>query len=189
MAQAETIPSRADDSDPLETAEWLESLRSVLESQGPERVSFLLGELSAAAHRDGVETAVHGHHAVYQHHPRGQAAAVPRQPRDRAPHQEHHPLERHGHGRPGQPRPRRHRRAHLHVRLGGHAVRSRASTTSSTARATTTRATRSTFRVTPRRACTRGRFSRAGFGAKAPGELSPGVGGRRRAVAAIRIPG
>ncbi len=55
MAQAETIPSRADDSDPLETAEWVESLRSVLESQGPERVSFLLGELSAAAHRDGVE--------------------------------------------------------------------------------------------------------------------------------------
>jgi pyruvate dehydrogenase E1 component len=55
MAQAETISSRADDSDPLETAEWVESLRSVLESQGPERVSFLLGELSAAAHRDGVE--------------------------------------------------------------------------------------------------------------------------------------
>ncbi len=55
MAQADTIPSRADDSDPLETAEWVESLRSVLENQGPERVSFLLGELSAAAHRDGVE--------------------------------------------------------------------------------------------------------------------------------------
>ncbi|MGD9720917.1 MAG: pyruvate dehydrogenase (acetyl-transferring), homodimeric type [Pirellulales bacterium] len=55
MAQAETVPSRADDSDPLETAEWVESLRSVLENQGPERVSFLLHELSAAAHRDGVE--------------------------------------------------------------------------------------------------------------------------------------
>ncbi len=55
MAQADTIPSRADDSDPLETAEWVESLRSVLENQGPERVSFLLGELSAAAHRDGVD--------------------------------------------------------------------------------------------------------------------------------------
>src|ERR1700681_2988118 len=54
MAQADTIPSHADP-DPLETAEWLESLRSVLENQGPERVSFLLTELSEAAHREGVE--------------------------------------------------------------------------------------------------------------------------------------
>jgi len=54
MSQVDTIPSHAD-SDPLETAEWLESLRSVLENQGPERVSFLLGELSEAAHREGVE--------------------------------------------------------------------------------------------------------------------------------------
>ncbi len=54
MAQADTIPSHAD-SDPLETAEWLESLRSVLENEGPERVSFLLSEMSEAAHREGVE--------------------------------------------------------------------------------------------------------------------------------------
>ncbi len=54
MSQIDTIPSQADP-DPLETAEWLESLRSVLENQGPERVSFLLTELSEAAHRAGVE--------------------------------------------------------------------------------------------------------------------------------------
>ena len=54
MSQADTIPSAAD-ADPLETAEWLESLRSVLQNQGPERVSFLLAELSEAAHREGVE--------------------------------------------------------------------------------------------------------------------------------------
>src|SRR5882672_105608 len=54
MAQLETIPSEADP-DPLETAEWIESLRGVLESQGPERVGFLLSEMSEAAHRDGVE--------------------------------------------------------------------------------------------------------------------------------------
>jgi pyruvate dehydrogenase E1 component len=54
MSQLDTIPSEAD-SDPLETAEWLESLRSVLENQGPERVSFLLNELSEAAHREGIE--------------------------------------------------------------------------------------------------------------------------------------
>ena len=39
MANADTIPSQVD-SDPLETAEWLESLRSVLENQGPQRVAF-----------------------------------------------------------------------------------------------------------------------------------------------------
>jgi pyruvate dehydrogenase E1 component len=54
MSQLDTIPSQADP-DPLETAEWLESLRSVLQNQGPERVGFLLAELSEAAHREGVE--------------------------------------------------------------------------------------------------------------------------------------
>ena len=54
MANADTIPSQVD-SDPLETAEWLESLHSVLENQGPQRVAFLLQELSEAAHRDGVD--------------------------------------------------------------------------------------------------------------------------------------
>jgi pyruvate dehydrogenase E1 component len=54
MANADTIPSQAD-TDPLETAEWLESLRSVLANQGPERVAFLLQELHDSAHREGVE--------------------------------------------------------------------------------------------------------------------------------------
>ena len=54
MSQADTIPSQADP-DPLETAEWIDSLRSVLENQGPARVSFLLSELSEVAHREGVE--------------------------------------------------------------------------------------------------------------------------------------
>ncbi|REK12237.1 MAG: pyruvate dehydrogenase (acetyl-transferring), homodimeric type [Planctomycetota bacterium] len=54
MAQVETVPTQGD-SDPLETAEWLESLRSVLENQGPDRVSFLLGELSEAAYREGIK--------------------------------------------------------------------------------------------------------------------------------------
>ncbi len=39
----------------METAEWLDSLRAVLENQGPERVAFLLQELSEAAHHAGVE--------------------------------------------------------------------------------------------------------------------------------------
>lgn len=43
------------DSDPGETAEWLESLDYVLESKGPERVQQLLAALDETAHRNGVE--------------------------------------------------------------------------------------------------------------------------------------
>ncbi|HZZ28295.1 MAG TPA: pyruvate dehydrogenase (acetyl-transferring), homodimeric type [Pirellulales bacterium] len=42
------------DSDVAETQEWLESLRYVLESKGPERVSFLLAKLNEVAHQGGV---------------------------------------------------------------------------------------------------------------------------------------
>ena len=123
MSQADTIPSQRD-SDPLETAEWLESLRSVLEKQGSRA-----GQLPARrAERGGASqrrrAAVHRHHALHQHDPGRQAAALSRQSRARAAHQEHHPLERDGDGHAGQQGARRHRRPHLHVRLGRHAVRS-----------------------------------------------------------------
>jgi len=45
----------ADDIDPAETAEWLESLDYVLESKGAQRVSYLLSVLSERAYRAGVE--------------------------------------------------------------------------------------------------------------------------------------
>jgi pyruvate dehydrogenase E1 component len=44
-----------EDIDPAETQEWLESLRYVLESKGPERVSYLLSVLDEKACRSGVE--------------------------------------------------------------------------------------------------------------------------------------
>lgn len=43
------------DADPAETREWLESLQYVLDREGPERVKYLLAQLSEAAHRGGVE--------------------------------------------------------------------------------------------------------------------------------------
>lgn len=43
------------DADPVETAEWLESLDYVLESKGPERVSQILAALEASAVRNGVD--------------------------------------------------------------------------------------------------------------------------------------
>jgi len=48
-------PAVAKDPDPAETEEWLESLRYVLQSKGPERVSYLLSLLEEKAHRAGVE--------------------------------------------------------------------------------------------------------------------------------------
>ena len=49
------ISGNAQDADPAETAEWLESLQYVLEQQGPQRVSYLLSVLEEQAHREGVE--------------------------------------------------------------------------------------------------------------------------------------
>ena len=116
MAQADIAKQNSpipNDVDPAETAEWLESLDYVLESKGPERVQQLLTALERSGASQRRRAAVHGHHAVHQHDPARQAAALPRQPRARAPHQELHPLERDGDGRPRQPRLRRHRRPHL----------------------------------------------------------------------------
>ena len=45
------------DSDPLETREWLESLDSVLRTQGPERAAFLLNRIIDRARRSGAHMA------------------------------------------------------------------------------------------------------------------------------------
>ena len=65
-----------------------------------------------------------GHHALYQHDPFRPAARISRRPRPRTPHQAHHPLERDGDGGAGEPAEPRHRRPHLDLRLGRHALRS-----------------------------------------------------------------
>jgi pyruvate dehydrogenase E1 component len=56
MAQAEIVKTQdGGDVDPAETAEWLESLRYVLETKGPQRVRYLLSVLDQTAYRQGVE--------------------------------------------------------------------------------------------------------------------------------------
>ena len=61
---------------------------------------------------------------------------VPRRRAHRAPHPRLHPVERRGHGVPGQPARARRRRAHRHLRLERAASTRSASTTSSAARTT-----------------------------------------------------
>jgi pyruvate dehydrogenase E1 component len=54
--QPAVVPSTAtNDIDPAETSEWLESLESVLEHDGPARARFLLTQLKDKALREGVE--------------------------------------------------------------------------------------------------------------------------------------
>ena len=113
------------DVDPVETREWLDSLEAVLQTAGEERARFLLTQLKNKANRSGVEIPFTANTPYINTIPAQPAAALSRQPRDRAPHQEPRPLERHGHGRPGQQERRHPRRPHLHLRLVGHALRGR----------------------------------------------------------------
>ena len=55
MATDVKTSNTGQDIDPAETAEWLESLRYVLEQKGPERVSYLLSVLEEQAHREGID--------------------------------------------------------------------------------------------------------------------------------------
>ena len=55
MAMTDAVDVPSGDSDPAETAEWLESLAYVLDEKGPERAQFLLSALEEAAYRQGVE--------------------------------------------------------------------------------------------------------------------------------------
>ncbi len=55
MAMTDAVEVPSGDSDPGETAEWLESLAYVLDEKGPERARFLLSALEEAAYRQGVE--------------------------------------------------------------------------------------------------------------------------------------
>ena len=52
------------DTDPIETQEWLESLQSVLREDGPDRVKFLLEQLSRAASSAGIDLPS-GMHTAY----------------------------------------------------------------------------------------------------------------------------
>jgi pyruvate dehydrogenase E1 component len=57
LAERPDVKSSAD-TDPVETAEWLESLNYVIESKGPERAAFLLRALENKARLDGVKLPV-----------------------------------------------------------------------------------------------------------------------------------
>ena len=110
------------DVDVAETNEWLDSLESVLQNRGQDRARFLLTELEHKAIRDGVQLAFHRQHALHQHDSAQPSAALSRQPRNRAPHQEPGPLERHGDGGAANKHQDGHRRPYLHLCVRGDAL-------------------------------------------------------------------
>ena len=99
-------------------------------------------------------------HAVRQHLARGQPAVLSRRPPDRTSREEPDSLECDGHGRARQPRGRRDRRTHLHLRVVCDAVRGRLQPLLPRPRASRAAATTSTSRDTPRPASTRAHSSR-----------------------------
>ncbi len=118
-------PRDASELEAIEQREWLESLDYVIQQGDRGRVQRLLATLRHRARMSGVSlpfTAV----TAYVNTIRAEDETPhPWQPGDRAPHQEPHPLERDGDGRPRQPAVGRHRRPHFHVRVGGDVVRGR----------------------------------------------------------------
>ena len=155
-------PRDASELEALEQREWLESLDYVIQQGDRGRVQRLLGGPAPPRPHAGRRAAVHGRHALRQHHPARGADAAARQPGDRAADQEPRPLERDGDGRARQPRTRTASAATSRpTRRRRRSTRS-ASTISSAARTATATATSSTSRATRRPASTRARSSKGG---------------------------
>ena len=148
------------DIDPSETTEWLDSLDSVIDVPRPGPRPLPAGPPHGAGPGAGRRRPRDGHHGLHQHDPTGAGALVPRRRGAREARPRRDPVERDGDGRPREPSLRRPRRAPLDVRVRRGPLRRRASTTSSTARATAASATRSSSRVTPHPASTPARSSR-----------------------------
>ena len=128
---AELSGTAPPDIDPVETAEWLESLEYILESRGPERAAFLIQTLRNRAQQEGVELPPSTVTPYINTIPADKQPAYAGKSRDRTPHQEHHSVERDGDGGASEQELRGNWRAYLDVRLRRHALRSRPLITSS----------------------------------------------------------
>ncbi len=118
------VPILQTDNDPQETAEWLESLDYICRSQGRERAQFLLEKLRERAFRIGVPFASSATTPYINTIP---VELQPEYPGDREIERRIKSIIRWNAMamvvRAEQAEPR-HRRAHLHLRLGRHALRS-----------------------------------------------------------------
>ncbi len=115
----------ANDIDPLETREWLESIDAVLKVHGPVRAHFLLDRLIDHARRSGTWLPFKAEHGLRQHDPRLAREALSGRSRARAAHRVADPLECGRDGGACEPGEHRIRRPHRDLRLVGDALRGR----------------------------------------------------------------
>ena len=127
---AKLIPAAAwrlseDDTDPLETREWIEALDALIAAEGPERATFLLRRLLQHARARRVPLPQVLATPYVNTIGARRAAAVPGQPRDRGAALGAGALERARDGGARQPRVGRAGRPHRELRLGGGPLRGR----------------------------------------------------------------
>ncbi len=161
MAETRNNPETRE-TDLEEEREWIDSLDYVIKHGGEERVRDLLRALQRRAAEFGISLPYTANTPYVNTITSPGPAALPGAARDRAAHQEHHPLERDGHGRAREPRRVGHRRTHLDLRLGGDAVRGRVQPLLPRARTIRAAATRSTSRAMRAPGSTPARSWRAG---------------------------
>ena len=113
----------SNDPDPTETREWVESLKAVIDNDGPERAHQLLDGMVELTRRAGAHLPFAPTTEYINTIPPTLEAKIARRRGDGMAHPFDHPLERAGDGRARQPQAGRPRRPHRVLRLGGHAVR------------------------------------------------------------------
>ena len=116
---------RTPDLDAVETSEWVDSLKAVLQHQGAERASFLLERLTAEARGAGVTTATGVNTPYVNTIPPEREERAELGPRHRTSHSLDHPLECGRHHPAGQQGVLRARRPHRQLPVGGDALRHR----------------------------------------------------------------
>ena len=121
----EGLAAHLPDTDPDETAEWLESFDAVLDAGGQPARPLPDAADAAARPRAARRHSVADQHRLRQHHPHGPRAVVPRRRGGRARVPPVDPLERRDHGAPRAAAGHRRRRAHLVLRVVGDALRGR----------------------------------------------------------------
>ena len=89
----------ARDSDPTETAEWLDALESVFHVAGGERAEFILSALDRQGEGSWRRTRRTALRAVPKHNPTRKAGCISGRHRNRDAHHGDHSLECVGHGR------------------------------------------------------------------------------------------
>ena len=113
---------KLEDLDPTETREWIESIDSVLKTQGAERAHYLLEQLIDYTRRSGAYLPFRPNTAYVNTISPGHEPSYPGNREFENRIEAMHPLERAGHGAQRQQGVERIRRPPVYLRILGHVV-------------------------------------------------------------------